>query len=78
LFVAASIFLSGFGIWLGRFQRFNSWDLVTQPWRVFSQTLEALDSHWEVLQALAVSLSLAMVFGMAYLFLQAVVMEKAR
>ena len=30
-FVAGVAALSGFGIYLGRFLRFNSWDVVTQP-----------------------------------------------
>jgi uncharacterized membrane protein len=27
--------LGGFGVYLGRFLRFNSWDVLTEPWRVF-------------------------------------------
>ena len=37
-----AIMLSGFGIHIGRFSRFDSWDLVTQPVqavRVISQSL---------------------------------------
>lgn len=30
-FVLGVCFLSGFGIFLGRFLRFNSWDIVTRP-----------------------------------------------
>lgn len=35
LFVAATAGLSGFGIYLGRFLRFNSWDVLVQPMEVF-------------------------------------------
>jgi uncharacterized membrane protein len=81
LAIVGSIALSGFGIWLGRFQRFNSWDVLTRPGQLLSETLAALDSRWELFQAFAVSASLASVFGLAYLFLQVMLMtegERAR
>src|SRR5258708_12464112 len=31
MLVAAAVLLSGFGIYLGRFLRWNSWDTVTSP-----------------------------------------------
>jgi uncharacterized membrane protein len=34
LFVAAVTGLSSFGVYLGRFLRLNSWDVVLRPWRI--------------------------------------------
>ena len=36
LFIAAVAGLSGFGIYLGRFMRFNSWDVVFRPRQVYN------------------------------------------
>lgn len=34
--------LSGYGIYLGRFLRFNSWDITTKPGNLFFQIIESL------------------------------------
>lgn len=35
--------LSGYGIFLGRFLRFNSWDIVIKPWTLFLEILGSLN-----------------------------------
>lgn len=39
--VAAAILLAGFGIYLGRFSRLNTWDLIADPRRVAGEVAEA-------------------------------------
>ncbi len=54
LVVAA--FASGFGIYLGRVERLNSWDLFTQPAGLLSAVTERLFAPWTQPRALAVTL----------------------
>jgi uncharacterized membrane protein len=42
LFVAAVAFLSGFGVYLGRFERWNSWDVLTNPFSLMADSIGAL------------------------------------
>lgn len=40
LVLAFTFFLSGIAIYLGRFVRLNSWDVVLRPWRIVADVLE--------------------------------------
>ncbi len=42
--VAVVLFLAGFGVYLGRFLRWNSWDVVAQPGALFADAATALTS----------------------------------
>jgi uncharacterized membrane protein len=39
-FTYSAIFLSGFGIFIGRILRWNSWDIVQHPFRIISDLSE--------------------------------------
>jgi uncharacterized membrane protein len=65
--VVVSIGLCAIGVVIGRFQRWNSWDLVTQPRAVVAGTLEWVRSPLENHQSTGVALAVAAFFGLAYL-----------
>ena len=67
--VVISVSLSGVGVVIGRFQRFNSWDLVTQPGAVAATTLDWVRSPLAYVQSTGVALAVAAFFGLAYLTL---------
>jgi uncharacterized membrane protein len=67
--------LSGYGVYLGRILRFNSWDLVTQPRRLY-QGITGLATNpptepslvaFPVLFALLVFVSYLMLYGLTHL-----------
>ncbi len=55
ILVLLSIGLSGFGVWLGRFQRWNSWDILTNPDGLLRDILLTLTQRGELIKAAGVS-----------------------
>jgi len=66
-FVIASVLLCGVGVFLGRFERLNSWELVTNPLEVARTTIEVLQTQ----KARLYSLAFAGFVGAGYLFTRA-------
>lgn len=57
--------LCAIGIYLGRFRRFNSWDLITDPGNVFISTLDDLTSKRPVLVIVVTFLILTSLYWVA-------------
>jgi uncharacterized membrane protein len=67
--VVVSVGLCAIGVVIGRFQRWNSWDLVTQPGAVAATTFDWMRSPLAYVQPTGVALAVAAFFGLAYLTL---------
>lgn len=67
LMVVVSVGLCAIGVVIGRFQRWNSWDLVTRPESVVAATLEWVRSPFAYVQSTGVAIAVAAFFGLAYL-----------
>ena len=67
LVVVVSVGLCAMGVVIGRFQRWNSWDLVTRPNRVVAETFEWVSSPLSHVQSTGVAVAVAAFFGLAYL-----------
>jgi uncharacterized membrane protein len=68
--------LSGVGIYLGRYLRLNSWDLLLQPHGVLAEVLERLTTMRMVGMSLVMGTFLLVAYGMLYTFLQAALDER--
>lgn len=62
-----SVGLCAVGVVIGRFQRWNSWDLVTQPDAVVAATFDWVRAPLAYVQSTGVAIAVAAFFGMAYL-----------
>src|SRR5258705_1400165 len=65
IFAVVSLVLSGFGIYLGRFLRWNSWDVLTSPMLVF-QLLNGLTHPFANAQPLSVTFIFGVILALAY------------
>jgi len=66
LVVAAAVPATGLGIWIGRWLRFNSWDLATRPDAVLRDVVGPFLSPADHPTAIGVTLVYAALFGVAY------------
>lgn len=64
------LFISSFGVYLGRFQRWNSWDIVQRPLALFQDIGERFVNPFEHLRTWAVTFILFGLFGIMYLFMR--------
>ena len=69
VFALVSLVLSGFAIYLGRFLRWNSWDVLIDPTLVF-QILGALTRPWVHARALMVTLVFGVILTLGYVTLR--------
>jgi len=69
IFAMVSLVLSGFAIYLGRFLRWNSWDVLIEPSRVFD-LMGAAVHPWTYPQAMAVTLIFGVILTLGYITLR--------
>ena len=65
-----AVLASGFGIHLGRFSRFNSWDLLVRPAQTVLAAVGTLSKPAAVLFSLAFSFFVALTYLILYLILR--------
>lgn len=70
------IFLNGFGIYLGRFLRFNSWDIVTNPLGLASEILDRFIHPFAHGRTWGVTLGYGTLFLIGYVLVQIFSREK--
>jgi uncharacterized membrane protein len=72
LFVGASVGLSGLGVYLGRFERWNSWDLLFAPHDVLAAVARPILFPLSHIQPLGVSAMFATILMICYVMFVAV------
>jgi uncharacterized membrane protein len=70
LFACAALLLGSFGIYLGRFLRWNSWDVLTQPQQLAWDILERVGNPLAHVGAYGFTVLLTAFLLLAYLMLQ--------
>lgn len=69
LIVGCSLVLTGYGIYLGRVQRWNSWDLFTQPISLLTDTFDQLNNPQALKMTIGFSALLFIIYFMLKTFI---------
>ena len=73
LFALGALLLSGFGVYLGRFPRWNSWDVVVNPIGLLADIWTWVRAPFGHLQAIVFSALFALFFASTYFVLVALI-----
>ncbi|MCF0054882.1 DUF1361 domain-containing protein [Dyadobacter sp. CY356] len=73
-FLLASLPLAGFGVYLGRVRRMNSWDIIHEPRLILDNLFKSMLDR----TALVISLEIGLLLGMLYLVLWAIIRFRVR
>jgi uncharacterized membrane protein len=65
--IASIIFLCSYGLYLGRFLRRNSWDIITSPATIISDTLSLIIHPYQHLEVFYITLVVTAFTGICYL-----------
>ena len=64
------LFLGSFGVYLGRFQRWNSWDVIHNPLALGTDILNRFISPVDNLKTWAITVILTALYSLLYLFIR--------
>ena len=67
--VGIAIVLCGFGVYLGRFLRWNSWDIIQDPFGIFNDILQRLIHPFAHFEAYFVTGVFTVILFSAYLLM---------
>jgi uncharacterized membrane protein len=77
IFALVSLVLSGFAIYLGRFLRWNSWDVLVAPTRLI-EIMGALMHPWDYARPIAVTLIFGIILTLGYISLRILLVHPER
>lgn len=75
LFVLISLALCSLGIYLGRFQRWNSWDILLSPGSIFNDIFQTMANPIEHIRQLGIVLVFFCLLSLGYLLLKTIIKD---
>ena len=68
--------LCAYGVYMGRYQRWNTWDILKSPFQVFEETVAVLLHPMAYLGTLGLAVVMAGVMGVGFMTMRVLVSEK--
>jgi uncharacterized membrane protein len=70
------LFMASFGIYLGRYLRWNSWDIISNPLDIFADILEIFSRPFDYQRAWGVTILMGLMLNMMYLSIKLLNVKK--